>query len=186
MYHLTSNRSSYADVMASDTQEQGDFGSRKFEHLVASVAQKPTPAKIPGENTFTSALISALKGMVGEQPRGCLTTAELLNKISDVPYFPEGQPPMLFDRRGGVTAGRVVLQPIQKKGSFAVTTSKGIGREVATHARPCIEGLSKERATSADNSVEKPVSQETATTEAIVYTSSKELPRPNLPFRVNH
>jgi len=171
--------------MASDTQEQGDFGSRKFEHLVASVAQKPTPAKAPGENTFTSALISALKGMVEEQPRGCLTTAELLNNISDVPYFPEGQPPMLFDRRGVVTAGRVVLQPIRKKDSFAVTTRKRIGREVTTHARPCIEGLSNQRATSTEKSVERPVSYETATKEAIVQTFSEGLPRPNLPLRSN-
>lgn len=115
-------------------------GTRKFEHLIATTA--PSTAKNPKEKTFTSALNSALESIANEQPRWGLTTAALLNKVSEVPYFPEGQPPMLFDRRGGIAADRIVLHPIRKTASCFATDRSGIHREGATDVKPMMEGLS--------------------------------------------
>lgn len=68
---------------------------------------------VPGQDSFTSALIYALEALVEE--KGRFTTVELLRKIKkDAPNFPKDQIPVLSDRKDDVQAGRIMLQPLQK------------------------------------------------------------------------
>lgn len=68
---------------------------------------------VPGQDSFTSALIYALEALVEE--KGRFTTVELLRKIKqDAPNFPQNQIPVLSDRKDDVQAGRIMLQPLQK------------------------------------------------------------------------
>lgn len=75
--------------------------------------------KVPGEDSFTSALIYALEALVEE--KGRFTTVELLRKIKlHAPKFPKDQTPVLSDRKDEVQAGRIMLHPLnrpQKDGS---------------------------------------------------------------------
>lgn len=69
--------------------------------------------KVPGDESFTSALIFALEDLVKE--KGRFTTVELLNKIkNDAPNFPRDQTPVLSDRKDEVQAGRIMLHPLPK------------------------------------------------------------------------
>ena len=69
---------------------------------------------IPGQNSFTSALIFALETLVEEQGR--FTTVELRNKIkNDAPEFPKDQNPVLCSRKkSGSNSGRIMLHPLEK------------------------------------------------------------------------
>ena len=69
---------------------------------------------IPGQNSFTSALIFALETLVEEQGR--FTTVELLRKIkNDAPSFPKDQNPVLSSRKkNGSSSGRIMLHPLEK------------------------------------------------------------------------
>ena len=69
---------------------------------------------IPGQNSFTSALIFALETLVEEQGR--FTTVELRNKIkNDAPNFPKNQNPVLCSRKKcGSSSGRIMLHPLEK------------------------------------------------------------------------
>lgn len=89
---------------------------RSFEYLAATDENGFT--KVPGKDSFTSALIYALETLVNERENGRFTTVELLNKInSDAPHFPKEQNPMLFKREKIFPTGRIMLHPLQTAGS---------------------------------------------------------------------
>ena len=91
---------------------------RSFEYLAATEEMGFT--KVPGEDSFTAALIYALEALVEEREDGRFTTVELLNKITfDAPHFPKDQKPKLFNREKGKesSAGRIILHPLKRKGS---------------------------------------------------------------------
>ncbi len=76
--------------------------------------------KVPGEDSFTAALIYALEALVEEREDGRFTTVELLNKITtDAPHFPKDQKPTLINREKEkkFSAGRIMLHPLKRKGS---------------------------------------------------------------------
>ena len=70
----------------------------------------------PGKDSFTRALIYALKALVKKRPDGRFTTVELLNKIKEAPDFPKDQNPTLSDRERKGSAGRIMLHPLQGTG----------------------------------------------------------------------
>ena len=73
--------------------------------------------KVPGHDSFTSALIWALKSLVKEKENGRFTTVELRNKIkADAPDFPEDQNPMLFHRFKQPSTVLIMLHPLQRQG----------------------------------------------------------------------
>ena len=81
-----------------------------------------TSTPVPGKDSFTSALIHALEALVEEKVEGRFTTVELLRKIKhDAPHFPKDQTPVLSDRERNTSAGRIMLHPLQKEGSKALT-----------------------------------------------------------------
>ncbi|CAD6590615.1 MAG: hypothetical protein ASARMPREDX12_004603 [Alectoria sarmentosa] len=91
-------------------------GQRSFEYLAATEEMGST--KVPGKDSFTSALIYALETLVEEREDGRFTTVELLNKIKvDAPHFPKDQTPMLINREKKFSAGRIMLHPLQREGS---------------------------------------------------------------------
>ena len=66
---------------------------------------------VPGEDSFTEALIWALERLFEE--KGSFTTVELLRKIKvEAPHFPKDQVPVLSDRKEEVQAGRIMLHPL--------------------------------------------------------------------------
>lgn len=71
----------------------------------------------PGKDSFTRALIFALEALVEERSDGRFTTVELLNKIKEAPHFPNDQNPILVDREKKFSTGRIMLHPLQGKGS---------------------------------------------------------------------
>jgi len=85
--------------------------TRSFEYLAATGPNDTT--KSPGPQSFTSALIWALKELVNE--RGCLTTQQLMHKIKkDAPEFPRDQTPVLSKRNNMNPANCIMLEPISK------------------------------------------------------------------------
>lgn len=88
---------------------------RSFEYLAATGEMGFT--KVPGKDSFTSALIYALKTLVKEREDGRFTTVELLNTIKfDAPNFPKDQHPMLINREKKFSTGRIMLHPLQRDG----------------------------------------------------------------------
>lgn len=86
---------------------------RLFEYLAATPQLATTP--IPGDNSFTSALIYALEALIEEKEDGRFTTDELLRKIQrDAPFFSRDQKPVLSDREGNTSAGRIMLHPLDR------------------------------------------------------------------------
>ena len=84
-----------------------------FEFLGASSDTETTAT--PGDTSFTSALIFALKTLVKEKPEGCFTTVELRDKIREkAPKFPTTQCPVLCDRVKNTSAGGIMLHPLNK------------------------------------------------------------------------
>ncbi|KAI4256671.1 MAG: hypothetical protein LQ352_001989 [Teloschistes flavicans] len=86
---------------------------RPFEFLGACAHKGST--KAPGSNSFTTALIWALKKLKEDMPGGRFTTRDLERKIKDAPEFPKGQEPQLLDREN-YHAGRIILGPLPKEG----------------------------------------------------------------------
>lgn len=80
---------------------------RTFEYIAATQHDKTT--RVPGKDSFTSALIWALKEL---KPKGRFTTVELLGKIKNAPYFPRDQEPVLRERESTCTNGRIMLHPL--------------------------------------------------------------------------
>ena len=94
----------------------------------------------PGKDSFTRALIYALKALVEERPDGRFTTVELLNKIKVAPDFPKNQIPTLSDREKKGSAGRIMLHPLQGTGPDGALSQKEttnlipfIGRTLTLH-----------------------------------------------------
>ena len=86
--------------------------SRNFEYLGAAEAMEVTP--LPGDTSFTSALIWALERLLATKPEGRFTTSELLAEIRDnAPHFPQEQHPVMRDRESGNQTGRIMLHPLQ-------------------------------------------------------------------------
>lgn len=85
--------------------------TRSFEYLAATGPNETT--KAPGPQSFTAALIWALKELVTE--RGCFTTQQLMHKIkNDAPSFPRDQTPVLSKRNNVNPASCIMLEPISK------------------------------------------------------------------------
>ncbi|KAL8792868.1 MAG: hypothetical protein Q9195_004510 [Heterodermia aff. obscurata] len=94
-------------------QTKGD--TRLFEFLAATKANATT--KVPGKESFTSALIHALGELVDQAPEGRFTTSQLLAKITEHEHFPKDQEPQLVERGDShKRAGRIMLHPIQRDG----------------------------------------------------------------------
>ena len=94
--------------------------NRLFEFLAATKADGST--KVPGEDSFTSALIWALESLVAKQPEGRFTTSVLANEIRKHEHFPIDQQPVLSNRENlRSCAGRIMLQPLRKEGSIPHT-----------------------------------------------------------------
>ena len=86
---------------------------RLFEYLAATSDIDTTP--VPGDDSFTSALVYALKALVEEKEEGRFTTVELRDKIKEkAPKFPMNQCPVLSDRVKNTSAGRIMLHPLNK------------------------------------------------------------------------
>ncbi len=68
--------------------------------------------QVPGNYSFTSALIYALENLV--EKKGRFTTMELLRKIKTHASFPKNQSPVLSNRKDDVEARRIMLHPIDK------------------------------------------------------------------------
>ena len=82
---------------------------RNFETLAATKAMGTTPA--PGRDSFTSALIWALRALAESQD--CFTTLELLKVIMDeAPHLRKDQTPVLLDRVYGNPAECIMLSPL--------------------------------------------------------------------------
>ncbi|MCJ1431894.1 hypothetical protein MMC27_001250 [Xylographa pallens] len=87
--------------------------TRAFEYLAATAPGATT--RSPGPESFTSALIWALKALVAEgRP---FTTQQLVNKIKNggAPGFPNNQKPVLSKRGEKNSAGYIMLEPIRKE-----------------------------------------------------------------------
>ena len=88
---------------------------RYFEYLAACGAMQST--RVPGPESFTSALIIALKYLADPDHKsgGRFTTVELLNRIKQhSPKFPADQNPKLSDRRKTIgKPGYLMLHPLQ-------------------------------------------------------------------------
>ena len=81
-------------------------GTRAFEYLAAATDNSWTAA--PGKNSFTTALIWALKDVVRTGSPG--TTTDLITKIKTALNFPTSQKPVLMSRRNH--KNRIILQPL--------------------------------------------------------------------------
>ena len=89
--------------------------ARSFEFLAATKENAATA--VPGEKSFTSALIWALQDLVNDRLEGRFTTVELWRKIKTFPTFPKNQDPALSNRETESTAGRIMLHPLHKRDS---------------------------------------------------------------------
>lgn len=125
---------------------------RLFEYLAATKDSDTT--EIPGDRSFTMALIFALKALVKEKPEGRFTTVELLDKIrKKAPRFPKDQCPVLSDREKDIPAGRIMLYPLRKAGldtppSPKPPLSPGLGGKTVTFwmdfsDKPSLEDIEK-------------------------------------------
>ena len=102
----------HAGVLAKKTRSILD---RNFEFLAACGSDAVT--EMPGKNSFTSALIWALKTLVKSKPS--FTTNQLLRKINaDAPNFPPDQLALIIERGEDETScfRKLVLAPLPKEG----------------------------------------------------------------------
>ena len=82
---------------------------QSFEYLAATGADDTTAS--PGDTSFTSALIWALKELAKD--RTCrFTTVHLLEMIQKAPNFPEDQKPVLSKRRETSANERIILHKV--------------------------------------------------------------------------
>ena len=82
---------------------------QSFEYLAATGADDTTPS--PGDTSFTSALIWALKELSKDRT-GRFTTVHLLEKIQQAPDFPRDQKPVLSKRRENPANERIILHKV--------------------------------------------------------------------------
>ena len=97
----------YAGDLARGSCGRG-FGTRCFEFLGATSSNATT--KIPGPESFTSALIWALGVLAKETDK--FTTSTLVAKIKEAPNFPKRQVPVLTERNDLSTLQRIVIAPL--------------------------------------------------------------------------
>ncbi|KAI9894818.1 MAG: hypothetical protein M1814_000037 [Vezdaea aestivalis] len=83
-----------------------------FEYIAAASWNDPT--RTPGQDSFTSALIWALKKLADE--KGGFTASALANKIGNAPELPKNQCPGHGDRKFQ-SQGKVALAPLPKVGT---------------------------------------------------------------------
>ena len=69
---------------------------------------------MPGNASFTSALIPSLQSLLDE--KGCFTSSELADRINNHHAFPDEQHPVLSDRDQNVYTGRIMLHALPKPG----------------------------------------------------------------------
>lgn len=96
---------------------------RLFEYIAATNDHGTT--KVPGPESFTRALISALKALLFDRKDGRFTTDKLLRNIKTcAPGFPKDQMPVMANqgikRASGGPAGRIMLHPLRKHRSSGV------------------------------------------------------------------
>ncbi|KAJ8071114.1 hypothetical protein OCU04_001455 [Sclerotinia nivalis] len=102
----------------------GDFTKRAFEYMAATSQRSTT--KRPGPESFTTALIWALKEMVCFKPGRSFSTHELLRKICQAPNFPRPQAPRLTERGLIGSRRKIVLVPLDKQSKPKTTEEKSI------------------------------------------------------------
>ena len=90
---------------------------RSFEFLGACSSGNTTLS--PGDGSFTTALIWALKALAEEQSKFLIT--ELYDKIRDAPNFPKDQVPVQIDR-GSHSLQRIMLAPLPETSDQADST----------------------------------------------------------------
>ncbi|PQE09663.1 Peptidase C14 caspase domain protein [Rutstroemia sp. NJR-2017a BVV2] len=86
------------------------FTRKAFEYMAATSHSSTT--KKPGPQSFTAALIWALKEMVRCKPGKRFSTQELLIKIFNAPNFPKDQSPRLTERGLTGCLRKIVLGPL--------------------------------------------------------------------------
>jgi hypothetical protein len=92
------------------TMDRRALGSRIFEFLGSTSANGT--ARLPGKESFTTALIWALRAFADESEEDGFTTSQLYSKILKAPNFPsEEQTPTLSERRGHCSR-RLMLAPL--------------------------------------------------------------------------
>ena len=96
---------------------------QSFEYLAATAADDTTAS--PGHESFTSALIWALKELA-KNNTGRFTTVHLLEMIRQAPSFPQDQQPVLSKRRENPANERIILHQL-KVGSPVTATLNGNG-----------------------------------------------------------
>lgn len=101
-----------------------DFTRRAFEYMAAT-SQRSTTRK-PGPQSFTAALIWALKGMVLSKPGKRFSTQELIRKISQAPNFPRAQAPRLTERGPIGSLRKIVLVPLDQQSISGVPEEKNM------------------------------------------------------------
>ena len=108
------------------------MSSRLFEYLAAAKDQGTTP--VPGEQSFTSALIFALEDLVQQKKEGRFTTLELLREIKHAPNFPKDQHPGLSEREDPHRpAGRIMLHPLRRHEAMAEIPNEGFEMDSKRH-----------------------------------------------------
>jgi hypothetical protein len=108
----------HAGVLAKKTRSISD---RNFEFLAACGSDGVT--EMPGDNSFTSALIWALKVLV--KSKSPFSTQQLLRKINkEAPKFPQHQLALIEERGEDETScyRKLVLAPLPKQGEKVETT----------------------------------------------------------------
>ncbi|KAL5313877.1 hypothetical protein ACEPPN_018300 [Leptodophora sp. 'Broadleaf-Isolate-01'] len=108
---------------ASDLGRGSNLNSRSFEHLAASI----TPyTRSPGDHSFTSALIWALKDLASpSQESPMFATSKLAKRIYDAPNFPREQKPSLTTRNVDALH-HIILAPIPRDGSIGAAVPPNI------------------------------------------------------------
>jgi hypothetical protein len=96
--------------MLCGTIQRRSFDTKLFEFLGATSSNGV--ARLPGPESFTSALIFALKELAGEKDG--FTTSRLLAKILDAPNFPKQDQTPTLSERSGHCLKRLVLAPMNR------------------------------------------------------------------------
>ncbi|KAG4435036.1 hypothetical protein IFR05_009492 [Cadophora sp. M221] len=108
---------------ASDLGRGSNLNPRSFEHLAAST----TPyTRSPGDHSFTSALIWALKDLASpSQESPMFATSKLAKRIYDAPNFPQEQKPSLTTRNVDALH-HIILAPIPRDGSVGAAVPANV------------------------------------------------------------
>jgi hypothetical protein len=114
---------------------RGGFCPKSFEFIAAASAGSTTAG--PGENSFTHALIWALKWF--HSPRhNCqkFTINDLVDKIRECPTFPKDQRPSVFPRNTG-RIERIILTPLPKDRRYIEPQRLESNDDIASAVKRC-------------------------------------------------